>query len=176
MERFGFASSMMTAFRQYGSWTDNQLAAIRKCMARDEEHQKAREQAAPRLAGTGFERMLAAFASAKAAGLKRPKLHVDDFTFALAGDRSKYAGRALFVKHEEDDYCGRIDLDGRWFQAGAAGRKHEARIAEICRDPLAAAVMHGKQTGRCSCCGRELENEESVRLGIGPVCREKWGL
>lgn len=179
MSSFEFARAMANEIKTKGWWTDGQLTAIRKCMARDEERKKAREaqaQAAPQLTGTGFERMLAAFASAKAAGLKYPKLHVGDFTFALAGDRSKYAGKALFVKHAEDDYCGRIDLDGRWFQAGAAGRKHADRIAEICRDPLGAAILHGKQTGRCSCCGRELENEESVRLGIGPICREKWGL
>lgn len=179
MAHFDFAASMVEAINRQGLWTDGQLAAVRRCMARDEERKKEREAqaaTAPQLTGTGFERMLAAFASAKAAGLKYPKLHVGEFTFALAGDRSKYAGKALFVKHAQDDYCGRIDLTGRWFQAGAAGRRHEERIAEICRDPLGAAVMHGKQTGRCSCCGRELENEESVRLGIGPICREKWGL
>ena len=32
------------------------------------------------------------------------------------------------------------------------------------------------KTGNCSCCGRHLENKESVELGIGPICRSKWGL
>lgn len=179
MAHFGFAKSMYDAVKQHGSWTDGQLAAIRKCMARDEERKKEREAIeaeAPVLTGEGFDRMLATFANAKASGLKWPKLRIGEFTFALAGERSKYAGKALFVKHAEDDYCGRIDLEGRWFQAGEAGRKHEARIKEICSDPLAAAVLHGKQTGHCACCGLELTNEESVRLGIGPICREKWGL
>lgn len=183
MARFGFAASMANEIKTKGAWSDGQLAAIRRCMARDEERKKERKKereqqaaTAPQVTGAGFSKMLAAFASAKASGLKYPKLHIGEFTFALAGERSKYAGKALFVKHEQDDYCGRIDLEGRWFQAGEAGRKHEARIAEICKDPLGAAVLHGKQTGRCSCCGRELENEESVRLGIGPICRDKWGL
>lgn len=177
--RFEFAGSLNTALHRYGSLTEPQLAAVRRCMARDDERKKEREAtqaAAPVITGEGFDRMLATFANARASGLKWPKLRIGEFTFALAGERSKYAGKALFVKHAEDDYCGRIDLEGRWFQAGAAGRKHEARIKEICSDPLAAAVLHGKQTGRCACCGLELTNEESVRLGIGPICREKWGL
>lgn len=45
-------------------------------------------------------------------------------------------------------------------------------------DPYAAATAYGLQTGVCSCCsccGRELTNKLSVELGIGPVCREKFG-
>jgi len=41
-------------------------------------------------------------------------------------------------------------------------------------DPLAAAIAYGRETG--SCCGRELTNKVSIDLGIGPICREKWGL
>jgi hypothetical protein len=178
--KFDFARSMCEAVRQYGAWTEGQLAGIRKCMARDEERKKEREvqaQAAPQLTGTGFERMLAAFASARASGLRNPKLRVGEFTFALAGERSKYAGQALFVKHAEYDYMGRIDLaTARFFKSGNCGPDQERGISTICSDPLGAAVLHGKQTGHCACCGLELTNEESVRLGIGPICRGKWGL
>lgn len=180
MRNFEFARSMAQAVSQHGSWTDGQLAAIRKCMARDEERKKAREakaQTAPQLTGTGFERMLAAFVSAKTSSLKYPKLRIGEFTFALAGDRSQYNGKALFVKHVEHGYMGRIELaTARFFKSRDCGPDQEKAISIICSDPLAAAVMHGKQTGRCSCCGLELTNEESVRLGIGPICREKWGL
>jgi hypothetical protein len=180
MARFGFAASMIEAVKKRGSWTDGQLTAIRKCMARDEERAKEREaqaQAAPKLAGAGFERMLAAFASAKAAGLKYPKLHIGEFTFSLAGAQSKYAGNSLFIKHVEHGYLGRIDLaTAKFLQSRDCSPDQERAIGVVCSDPLAAAVLHGKQTGHCSCCGRELENPESVRLGIGPICREKWGL
>ena len=43
-------------------------------------------------------------------------------------------------------------------------------------DPLAAAIAYGRETGSCSCCGRELTNKVSIDLGIRPICREKWGL
>lgn len=178
MQKFDFARSMVEAIKLQHHWTDGQLAAIRRCMARDEERAQARaavEAAAPVVAGEGFARMLATFARAKQSGLKWPKLRIDPYVFALAGERSKYAGKALFVKHDNDGYLGRIDLDGRWFP-GDAGKGHDDEVRRICKDPLAAAVLHGKQTGHCACCGLELTNEESVRLGIGPICRAKWGM
>lgn len=178
--RSNFARSMCEAIKQYGSWTDNQLAAIRRFMAEDAIYKEAREAEAakaPQLAGTGFERMLAAFASARASGLKYPKLRVGEFTFALASERSQYNGKALFVKHAEHGYMGRIELaTARFFKSRDCGPDEERSIGVVCSDPLAAAVLHGKQTGHCACCGLELTNEESVRLGIGPICREKWGL
>ena len=34
----------------------------------------------------------------------------------------------------------------------------------------------GKPTANCSCCGIALTNDLSIALGIGPICREKWGV
>jgi len=36
--------------------------------------------------------------------------------------------------------------------------------------PDSVIVYH---SGKCGCCGRELTDPESVRCGVGPVCREK---
>ena len=36
--------------------------------------------------------------------------------------------------------------------------------------PDSVIVYH---SGKCGCCGRELTDPESIRCGIGPVCREK---
>jgi hypothetical protein len=36
--------------------------------------------------------------------------------------------------------------------------------------PNSVVVYH---SGKCGCCGRELTDPESIRCGIGPVCREK---
>jgi hypothetical protein len=33
-------------------------------------------------------------------------------------------------------------------------------------------LFYGLQTGECSVCGRPLSDPESIRLGIGPICRE----
>lgn len=174
---FGFARSMVEALNKYSEWTEKQLAAIRKCMEQDKQREvqrAAQAAAAPVVTGAGFERMVKAFASAKASGLKYPKFHAADLTFSVPGPMSKYKD-GFFVK-EGSTYLGRIDAAGKWFPVGTTTAEQAERVKTVCADPLAAAVLHGKQTGRCSCCGRELENEESVRLGIGPICRGKWGL
>jgi len=36
--------------------------------------------------------------------------------------------------------------------------------------PNSVIVYH---SGKCGCCGRELTDPESIRCGVGPVCREK---
>jgi hypothetical protein len=35
-----------------------------------------------------------------------------------------------------------------------------------------ALLNYGLETGECSICGRELTDSESIRIGIGPVCRQ----
>ena len=42
-------------------------------------------------------------------------------------------------------------------------------------NPFQAATEFGHATGQCSVCMRPLTNPESVKLGIGPVCRAKFG-
>lgn len=176
MERFGFASSMMTAFRQYGSWTEGQLAAIRKCIAKDEvrAQEKAARKPDAQVAGAGLERMLQAFAAASKSGLRNPKFRVGNYAFSPAKPGSANAG-CIYAKRD-GIYVGRIAPAGGFFASRDAGPEDRGQIEQICVDPLAAAILHGQQTGRCSCCGLELTNAESIRLGIGPICREKWGL
>lgn len=174
--RFEFAGAMALALARYGCLTEAQMSAVHRCMARDAERTKEREERKPdaEVSGAGFERMLKAFETAMASGLRRPKFRVGDYVFSPAGAASANAG-CIYVKRE-GTYLGRITAAGAFFGSRDASDRDKAEIARISAYPLSAAVMHGKATGRCSCCGRELENEESVALGIGPICRQKWGL
>lgn len=47
-------------------------------------------------------------------------------------------------------------------------------LKAILADPYEAQLAYGRLTGTCGSCGRKLEDETSVALGIGPVCRAKW--
>lgn len=47
-------------------------------------------------------------------------------------------------------------------------------LRAILADPKAAMQAYGKLVGRCGACGRVLEDEDSVRNGIGPICAMKW--
>jgi len=48
-------------------------------------------------------------------------------------------------------------------------------LTAIANDPDALA-RYGQELGECGVCGRDLTDEESRRIGIGPVCREKLGM
>jgi hypothetical protein len=49
-----------------------------------------------------------------------------------------------------------------------------ALLQELNADPLAAAMKHGKLSGRCCSCGRDLTDPASIEAGIGPVCATKF--
>ena len=174
--KFDFAASLAQSLVRFGSLTENQLAAVRRCIEREATRatERAERKADANVAGEGFARMVAAFAAASASGLRRPKFRVGELEFSPAKATSKNPGCLYVVR--TGTYIGKITATGEFFAAREATDTDKAEVARIGADPLAAAVMHGKQTGACSCCGRTLENEESVALGIGPICRAKWGL
>jgi len=76
--------------------------------------------------------------------------------------------------------------EGRWAnftfvnEVFGGGRKEPIRnrnfrqmvLTTIASDPDALA-RYGQELGECGVCGRELTDEESRAIGIGPVCREK---
>ncbi len=177
---FDFAQSMYDAIAKYGDLTPNQLAACTRAVARQAERQaqkaaaaaqQARLQAAPVVS---MDKLMATFAHARQSGLKNPKLRVAHLVISPAKAESTNAGY-LYVKTGET-YLGKISPEGRFLRSRECDDAAEAQLLAIAADPLAAAVAHGKKTGICSCCGAELTNALSIELGIGPICRSKWGL
>lgn len=115
-----------------------------------------------------------AFASARAAGIKTPRLRLDSFVFSRAPDHGSNAG-AIYVKAADSrEYLGKV-VEGRFHSVRACDDATKARVVEVAANPHSAAKAYGAKFGICSCCGRELSNAESVRLGIGPICRDKFG-
>ena len=81
----------------------------------------------------------------------------------------------LYVK-DGDQYMGKVTLAGEFRAAYGvdAAPVIEALLAAQ-EDPEAAAIAYGRETGSCSCCGRELTNQQSLDLGIGPICLDRLG-
>lgn len=84
----------------------------------------------------------------------------------------------------------RVDrpVEGRWagwtfVSAQASDELHPikdpSRVRNILRNirknVMEASALYGREIGCCGVCGRTLTNEESRRIGIGPICREKLG-
>ena len=174
---FEFAQSMREALFKYGHLTERQEAAVRNATAKSQARKAEwQAQAAAREANAAvveIGRIEEAFAAAKASRLRFPKLRLDTFVFSLAGDNSRNAG-SIYVKDENDVYLGKI-TDGKLIRSRDCSDEAEARIVAACADPAAAATAYGQRTGQCSCCGRELTNEESIARAIGPICLSKWG-
>ena len=169
-----FACSLMGALNRYGKLTDNQLAAVRKNIARVATRKEAAVARMSDAPAASFPEVERAFERARAAGITFPKLTLDVFKFSRAGDRSANPG-AIYVKDADDGtYLGKIH-HGKFVRSRDCANDAEAAILRICADPHAAAIAHGKKFGRCSACNRELTDPKSVALSMGPVCAKNYG-
>lgn len=175
-DSFEFAKAMLEAVKKWGKLTEKQLAAATKCAVGSAER-KAKWEANRAVAKAQakevtVEAIEVAFANAKDAGIKWPRLRLDTFTFSPAGANSTNAG-AVYIK-EGDTYLGKV-LGGKLFKSRDCSAEQEQRIIDAAHDPKSAAIAYGKKFGSCSACGRELSNEDSIGLGIGPVCAGRFG-
>jgi hypothetical protein len=113
-----------------------------------------------------------AFNAAYVAGIKRPKLRLDTFTFSRAPDTGHNAG-SIYVK-SGDEYLGKV-TNGAFHPAQTCDAETTTRVIAVASKPHEAAKAYGMKTKNCSCCGKLLRNGISVQLGIGPICRDKFG-
>ena len=114
--------------------------------------------------------------SAIDSGLKWPSLRFDGMAISMA-TKGKNAGH-LYVKRGpdyNDEYLGKVDPSGIFYPSRDCTNADCDRLREIAADFQGQLEAHGIDTGVCGCCGRELTNPESVRLGIGPFCRQRFG-
>lgn len=65
--------------------------------------------------------------------------------------------------------------DDAWQYLGAAGRFVPADAHRLTVEECEALAAGDADHGWCCVCGRELDDPNSVRRGIGPVCRAKQG-
>lgn len=175
---FDFAQSMHDAIQKFGSLTERQLAACTSAAAKNAARQTERAAAVEAAPAIDMAKIEAAFAAARGNGLKSLKLRIGELVISPAKATSANAG-ALYVKSkgsfDNSTYFGKI-MGGKFLKSRDCDAATEALIISTATNPLAAAIAYGKATGICSCCGRELTNKVSIDLGIGPICREKWGL
>lgn len=108
-------------------------------------------------------------------GLKRPVLCLQ----SEAGEITLKAGRgACFWITLNGELCGKLEPTGQasLWKLGNATDAVEKALMFATMQPLKAMQQFGRITGRCSCCRRTLTDPQSVELGIGPICKAKFGL
>lgn len=169
-----FLQSLADQYSKRGRLSEAQVNAVRSGAQRKAEAEAAR---GVEVSSEGADRLSQVFQNATSAGLKRPALRVGELVFKPAKASSANAG-AIYVTAGagfDAPYLGKV-VGSKFIPSRDCEAGDVSLVERVMADPLAEAVAHGRETGECSCCGRALENEESVRLGIGPVCREKWGM
>lgn len=159
----GFAANMLTAIKDYGSLTGPQRAAVDKMHAK--HIVKQAEKAAAPTSGLDLTEVPAGL-YAVPNGETRLKIAI-----RKPGKNSKWHG-SIFVD-DGAEYGNRQNY-GRQLP----GKEYEGKVVEqliaIAADPLAAMKAYGNLVGHCGACGRKLEDEKSIELGIGPVCLAKF--
>jgi Family of unknown function (DUF6011) len=176
--RFEFANAMSEALKQWGRLTDNQLAAVMRCVEKNKARREERAAQAPVADTAGVDRLKAAFdhaiaySAAKGRTLTRPRITLGDTTISPAKENSANPG-ALYVKAGQT-YLGKI-ASGRFFASRECTPEAEARVLAFLADPKAAAEAYGIETGVCCVCNATLTNKESIERGIGPICAERFG-
>lgn len=173
--RFEFAKSMREAIERFGSLTERQLDAVRRCVERDTQRTQQRAaEAVSRTTDCDLERIEQAFAKARESGLKRIRVTIGDLVFKPAPEGGKNPGAVYVSDKGEGAYLGKV-FGGKLFRSRDCDEATATRIAEVAADPAAAAIAHGKETGRCAICSRELSDPISIERGIGPICADKFG-
>lgn len=182
VDRNGFAYSLRQGVMRWGSLTERQLAAVRNALQRNINPANPGHAPAPSRIEVDATALRAALDTAVQAGLRRVALTYGDIRISLAGPTSRNPG-AIYVTFR-GAYVGALRGGefrrgrGEYFNALPTERAREeflANLRTIAANPHEQAVLHGRRTGSCCCCGRTLTDPESVAAGIGPICRGRFG-
>lgn len=173
-----FYSSLMDQHTSGRAWSDKQVTVATKIKDKIETNRAKKDANAPKADATRIRQM---FDDALANGKKRRALHAGRFDdqgellnkIVLTPARAPRT--EIWVK-VDDEFVGGIKDTGALALRNWAPEWLADVLLAIAADPDGECRMYGQRTGSCSCCGRELTNTESIELGIGPICREKWGL
>lgn len=87
-------------------------------------------------------------------------------------EEGRWAGRTFL----SEIFGGGFGDDGRREPIRDRARRTEILNAILAVGPYKAAQCYGIELGHCGRCGRTLTDETSRAFGIGPDCREAWGI
>ncbi|HEY3434266.1 MAG TPA: DUF6011 domain-containing protein [Solirubrobacterales bacterium] len=169
---FRFAESMREALGRWGSLSDGQMGTVQRLMGEDAA--RAEQQAGRAVELGGAAKIRETLMRAVENGLKKPKLRCGALSFDWPRQGTKNPGCIYVVEAESDTYLGKINPSGVFEPAFRCTDAQRQTVLDIAADPLSAAIAHGKESGRCACCGRELTDPESIERGIGPICATKF--
>tara|TARA_R110000851_G_scaffold332224_1_gene507777 strand:+ start:143 stop:1051 length:909 start_codon:yes stop_codon:yes gene_type:complete len=168
-----FAISLLDDIKKYGGLTEKQLAAAYRMLGRQVAYEEGKKEEAKPKAQYDLSEIKARLVNAETKVNKAKFIAGDNYEFSLAPASGKNFG-SVYVKYNKD-YLGKINEQGEFF-GYKTEQKHLDAIREISENILESVIAFGRKTGKCGCCNRKLTNKASVELGIGPICKENFGL
>lgn len=166
-DKFSFATAMLEAVVKYGELTEGQMAAVERCMAREQV------RAEVPTAVVDMSKVREVFDRVKASGYKKtPTLRFTDFILSLAPDHGNNPG-AIYVKGRDGVYLGKV-VGTTFHPVSACTPERTEALAKATFDPHAEAIRYGQATGECCCCGAELTDPVSIERNIGPICEGRY--
>jgi hypothetical protein len=162
-----FAASLVSQFKRKGELSERQWDAADRMIKKTKATLERKSSMTRSVDVSRVKKLL------EAAKVKKPVFRAAELAFSLAPPHGKNVG-AVYVKRGPD-YQGKI-MDGSFIPARGCVSATADAVVAVASDPRGEAVKHGKSTGRCSCCGRELTDPISIEMGIGPICASNWGL
>lgn len=170
---FEFAISLRAAVEKWGDLSVAQRKAAEKCCEMAAERKIRLQNAAITAPSVDVAKLEQAFSTAKSSGLKWPKMNLGRIVISPAGANSRNPG-ALYVKSRDDGYLGKVQ-GGQFFASRDCSDDQRDAVVELLADPQGYAEAHGKLTGNCCICSRDLTDPVSVARGIGPICASRFG-
>lgn len=113
--------------------------------------------------------------------LATPKVAFAGLRLNRSGDRSKSPGIVHVTNGRGWDdpsreWYGSIKRDGSFLPTRSCPDDVRDFLVEFNADPVAVAASHGKNSGNCCFCVKELTQERSRSVGYGPVCAKSYQL
>jgi hypothetical protein len=189
--KFAFAVSLGQSLEQYGTLTDGQVSAARKCIQRDEkrraERNATRDARAVPIETAAIEN---AFATALEKTLARKNVEYARLRPLLMRTGPKDDPTALDITMiagtPDSQFAGMLfpkigDKKLGWVKGGKFTPRMECTdaerdaVAKVCAEPKQAVIAYAQAYSHCCICGQTLTNGESIERGIGPICASKYG-
>lgn len=160
--------------RKEKQWEERQeQLRLEREKERQEWEEKEKERKEP-ITSRAIENVYNAFLIAKGNKKGRLRLKIGALAFQTRNLYYSPDSDEIVVKHN-GNYIGVINEDAEFLQGRNVPEEALAALVFMKSDLRKATTDHGKKTGNCACCGRELTDPKSIEMGIGPLCAERWG-
>lgn len=169
-----FAMSLVNNFKGKGSLSEKQIFWVNKLLQEQEK------------ADLDISKITKIFTFAhNDSGLRQPSYRVpfnnSTLKLSLVTMKTSVNHGSIYVKllnsFGEWDWLGKITKNVFYpSQLASDFSGLQTKLESIASDPLGQATDYGKLTGNCFSCGRTLTDPDSVKNGMGAICKANFGL